>query len=446
MKKLIISAIALLLAGSMAFAQTGTQADSVKHSLNVGLHFLTHGEICAGGLPRASLSTEGRSAFIMGRVRVLADYQYKQWFQTHLTLQNNAVWGMNGNLSVGLYEGWVKATAPFGLFAQVGRIALSYDDERIIGTNDFANASRSHDALRVGYEGYGHKVHAILSFNQNGGNVYYGTYYVGGAQPYKSMQTLWYHYDIPVFPLGVSLLFMNMGLQAGEEGSVYNPPRTVYQQMYGGYLNYHPKYVTVEGAYYRQSGRWVGEGMGAIPIQAWMASAKASINPSSRYGFVLGYDYLSGDDYVPVIYGGKLGMVHHDVIRGFSPITGSRTKFYGLLDYFYESAYINGFTPGLQNAFIGASGKPWKGLDCGITYHYLAVATQLKDLGSTLGHSVDVQLGYTFNSFISLSVGYTYMMGTETMARLKQEGVGQHAHWGWFSLVVSPTLFSKKWK
>lgn len=452
MKKLIISTIALLLAAGMGGAQNAqaaapatAQQDSLKHYINIGLDFLTHGEICGGGLPRASLSTEGKSAFIMGRVRILADYQYKQWLQTHLTIQNNAIWGMNGNLSLGLYEGWVKVTAPFGLFAQVGRIALSYDDERIIGTNDFAAASRSHDALRFGYEGHGHKAHAILAFNQNGDNVYYGTYYAGGAQPYKSMQTLWYHYDIPVFPLGVSLLFMNMGLQAGEEESVYDPPRTVYQQLYGGYLNYHPKYVTVEGAYYRQSGQHVGPTMGVLPIQAWMASAKAIISPSNRYGFVLGYDHLSGDDYVPVTYGGQLGMVRHEVIRGFTPINGSRTKFYGLLDYFYESAYINGFTPGLQNAFIGATGKPWKALDCGITYHYLAVATQLKDLSSTLGHSVDVQLGYTFNKFISLSVGYTYMMGTETMARLKQEGVGQHAHWGWFSLVVSPTIFSRKW-
>ena len=445
MKKLIIGAIALLLLSGVIQAQTPTQKDTSKHFINIGLNVLTHGEICGGGLPRASQSKEGRSAFIMGRVRILADYQYKQWFQTHLVIQNSAIWGMSGNLSLGLYEGWVKVKAPFGLFAQVGRIALSYDDERIIGTNDFANASRSHDALRVGYEGYGHKVHAILSYNQNGGNVYYGTYYIDGAQPYKNMQTLWYHYDIPVFPLGVSLLFMNMGLQAGEEEDKSNLPRTVYQQMYGGYLNYHPKYVTVEGAYYRQAGQYVSNSMHTLPIDAWMASGKVSVNPSNRYGFVLGYDHLSGDSYVPVIYGGKLGMVRHDVIRGFSPINGSRTKFYGLLDYFYESAYINGFTPGLQNAFVGASGNPWKGLDCGVTYHYLAVATQLSGLSSTLGHSIDVQLGYTFNKFISLTLGYSFMMGTETMARLKQEGVSQNAHWGWFSLVVSPTLFSKKW-
>ena len=35
-------------------------------------------------------------------------------------------------------------------------------------------------------------------FNING-----GTYFSGGIQPYKSMAALWYHYDVPAFPLGV---------------------------------------------------------------------------------------------------------------------------------------------------------------------------------------------------------------------------------------------------
>jgi hypothetical protein len=46
---------------------------------------------------------------------------------------------------------------------------------------------------------------------------------------------------------------------------------------------------------------------------------------------------------------------------------------------------------------------------------------------------------------ISLTVGYTQMIGTETMAILKREGVSKRANWGWFSLVVSPTLFFGKW-
>ena len=444
MKRLLIPALvaSMLLWGPVPVK---AQTDSLKHQLTIGLNFLTHGEICGGGLPRASQSMENRSAFILGRTRMVADYLQDGWLQSHLVVQNSAIWGSKGNLAVNLYEGWVKATAPFGLFAQVGRIALSYDDERIIGPNDFANASRSHDALRVGYEGHGHKLHAIVAYNQNGDNVYYGTYYAGGAQPYKNMQTVWYHYDIPGFPLGASLLFMNMGLQAGVEGNADNAPHVEYQQMYGGHLNFHPKYVSLEASAYRQSGKHVNDYMQAASIRAWMASAKVTVKPSDRYGFLLGYDYLSGDDYVPVTYGGPLGLPRHEVLRGFTPINGSRTKFYGLLDYFYQSAYVNGFTPGLQNAFLGAFGKPWEALSCSATYHYLAVATHLNDLSSTLGHSIELQLSYAFTKDISLTVGYTQMMGTDTMALLKKEGEGKTARWGWFSLVVSPTLLSRKW-
>ena len=171
----------------------------------------------------------------------------------------------------------------------------------VIGTNDFAMAALSHDVLRVGYEGYGHQVHAILGYNQSGNNVYKTTYYENGSQLYKTMQTVWYHYDVPKFPFCVSLLFMNVGMQAGEKGNKDNPPSTEYQQMYGGYVNFHPKYLTLEGAYYRQKGKFVDPVvMQAGKIDAWMASVKATVNPSGNYGFTLGYDYLSGDDDVPV--------------------------------------------------------------------------------------------------------------------------------------------------
>lgn len=445
MKRLLILALVTAMLPSWLSVPANAQVDSLKHNLTIGLNFLTHGEICGGGLPRASQSTENRSSFILGRTRIVADYLQNGWLQSHLVVQNSAIWGAKGNQAINLYEGWVKATADFGLFAQVGRIALSYDDERIIGPNDFANASRSHDALRLGYEGHGHKLHVILAYNQNGENVYHGTYYTGGAQPYKNMQTVWYHFDVPVFPLGVSLLFMNMGLQAGVEEIAYNQPRVEYQQMYGGYLAFRPKYVTLEASCYRQSGSHVYDWMDSASIRAWMASGKVTVKPSDRYGFLAGYDYLSGDDYVPVLYGGPFGLPRHEIVRGFTPINGSRTQFYGLLDYFYQSAYVNSFTPGLQNAFVGVFGKPWAPLSCSATYHYLSVATRLNELGSTLGHSVELQLSYAFTKDISFSVGYTQMIGTETMAMLKREGVGKQAHWGWFSLVISPTLFSKKW-
>lgn len=360
---------------------------------------------------------------------------------------------MSGNQIVNLYEGWVKMTAKNGLFAQAGRVELAYDDERIIGPNDFATAALSHDVVRAGYEGHGHKAHAIFAYNQNGNNVYNGTYYDNGAQEYKTMQTVWYHYDVPKFPLGASLLFMNFGLQAGRYKEVNdkkvedenNPPRTVNQQMWGGYLNFHPKYLTLEGSYYRQTGKVVNKEKNSKPIKAWMASVKATVKPADMYGFELGYDYLSGDDYVPVAYGGPFVMVNHPEIKGFTPLYGSRTKFYGIMDYFYQSAYTNGFTPGLQNAFLGVFGNPIGKLNCSATYHYLAVANKLDKFNRTLGHSIELQASYQFSKDITLLAGYTQMFGTETMACLKQDGSSKSARWGWFTLAVSPNLFTAKW-
>ena len=438
--------IVLLATSQCLFAQTDT---AKVNTLNVGLNFLTHGEICAGGLPRTDNGTtppDDRSQFLLGRARINVDYE-RPGLQAHAVIQNKAVWGTSGNTALKLYEGWVKMTSRNGLFAQLGRVALSYDDERIIGPNDFAMAALSHDVLRAGYEGHGHQLHAIFAYNQNAENVYNNTYYDSdaGAQYYKTMQTVWYHYDVPNFPLGASLLFMNVGLQAGEQGSELRPPSTEYQQMWGGYVNFHPEHLTIEASYYRQTGNLVNNIREYLPIKAWMASVQASYKPSDRYGVKAGYDYLSGDDYMPVTYGGTFGMVQHDMLKGFAPLFGSRSKFYGILDYFYESAYINGFTPGLQNAFVGGFGNPTDKLKCSLDYHYLAVATDLEDLNRTLGHSIDLQATYEFTKDFSLTAGYTFMIGTETMNRLKQGNSSKYARWGWFSLVISPSIFTTKW-
>jgi len=433
----------LLLAATSCWAQT----DSTKvNMLKIGMELMTHGEICAGGLPRTDdgmAPPDDHSNFLLGRARINVDYE-RPGLQAHAVIQNKAVWGTSGSTALKLYEGWAKLTARNGLFAQLGRVALSYDDERIIGPNDFAMMALSHDVLRVGYEGHGHKAHAILAYNQNVENVYTSTYFINGDQLYKTMQTLWYHYDVPKYPLGASLLFMNIGMQAGIPDNKDNAPRTEYQQMWGGYINYHPKYLTLEGSYYRQTGQIVNEYMQNGKIKAWMASVLATINPSDKYGFKLGYDHLSGDDYVPVTYGG-FGMVHHDVEKGFNPLFGSKSKFYGIMDYFYESAYSHGFTPGLQNAFVGVFGNPTDKLTCGVDYHYMAVATDLDGLNRTLGHSIELQASYRFTKDISLMAGYTFMIGTDTMERLKQGESSKYARWGWFSLVISPSLFTTKW-
>ncbi len=474
--------ICFLLMPMFVFAQTAATSDTIVSSspaqeiavdkpklnnFNLNLNLLARGEIRDGGFPNdpnAENPTD-RSAFVFGRGRLTLGYNRQRaadcerpLFETKISLQYVGVWGQESTNTFNLYEAWARLNSKQGLFLQFGRLALAYDDERVVGPNDWTMAGNTHDALRLGYEGRGHKLHILGAYNQNLANMNAGTtFFSHGDIPYKTMQMLWYHYDLPVFPLSFSALGMNIGMQGGEKGV---DEHMEWQQMLGGYLKlgsdspmqypYTPDNAPefswmIEGSYYHQLGRNEYH----AKINAFMASAKATIKPSHLYGFELGYDYLSGDDYVAVLFPNTIGLPYHAVIKGFNPVFGSHHKFYGAMDFFYVSTFVNDFSPGLQNAYFGAFVNPVKGLNIKTSYHYMAVTTDLNDrngpLNKTLGHMAEVELSYQIIKEVKLSAGFTYMGGTETMARLKRASSDGRMYWGWFSIVATPTLVKVKW-
>ena len=217
---------ALALPALLATGQPVSDSIPVQpNQLTVDVQFLGRGESRYGGLPVVPKDEQGdeigdkvpKSNFVLSRTRLPINFK-RDWLEVRVTPQHSGVWGQAGKGAFNLYESWAKLNTRFGMFAQVGRVALNYDDERIIGSDDWAMASSSHDVLRLGYEGHGRKAHVILDYNQNADVMNSGgSYYAGGAQPYKTMHTLWYHYDFPRTPLGASLLFMNIGMQSTVE-------------------------------------------------------------------------------------------------------------------------------------------------------------------------------------------------------------------------------------
>lgn len=427
----------------LALGVVGGQAAEPDTVFSADLQLLTRGEIRNGGITSSSKknTSEDQAAFVLDRERIVLDYQ-RDWLEAKATIQHVGTWGHEGAANISIFEAWGKLQTKNGFWGQIGRLALRYDDERIIGSDDWVMASMTHDALRLGYEGHGHKVHALLAYNQNIRAVEEpGSYYTGGSSPYKTMQTFWYHYDVPKIPLGVSLLMMNVGMQAGQEGAQNeNVPRTEWQHLYGAYAKFAPKHFSLEGSYYRQG----GHDENSAKMDAWMAAVKAEWQPCPTWSVQAGYDYLSGDDYVVVLKPGAIGMPYHKVNKGFNPIYGSHHKFYGAMDFFYLSAYVNGFTPGLQNAYIGGTYQPFKKLILKALYHYLAVGTKLENLNMTLGHEIELETSYELTKDVSLSAGFSYMTGTETMERLKRASGDGSLRWAWFSLNISPHLFSVK--
>ena len=161
-------------------------------------------------------------------------------------------------------------------------------------------------------------------------------------------------------------------------------------------------------------------------------------------GAVVGYDYLSGDDYPYVRPKGLIGMAHHEKIKYFNPVYGSHHKFYGMMDFFYVQAFSDSFSPGLQNLYAGASYSPLKGLNLRAAYHYLATTTNLRNAGRTLGHDIDIEASYRIIKDVNLALGFSFMAGTETMEKLKRADTDSNMKWAWFSLVVSPHILSFK--
>ena len=403
----------------------------------------TRWELRIGGFdPKTEEENEGKAHFIMGQYRLNFGYKRDDWLEIRLSPQFSGVWGQAGG-TLSLSEGWLCMRHKSGIFGKIGRQVFEYDDERILGYDDWSMTAPTHDALKFGYEGFGHKVHVLLAYNQNPENIDVGTtYYADGLQPYKTMQTLWYHYETPKSVFGFSVLGMNIGVQSQKYDE---PKKTFYQQLFGTYLVAKPSIVCMEGSFYYQMGK---EEHG-MKLNAFMGSAKLTVTPSEIYNLYTGYDYLSGDNF-PVTVNGGFGLIYHKEARGFTPLFGSHHEFYGAMEFFYMNSYVHNFSPGLQNLYVGGNVSPVQGLNINAAYHFYAISADLTygrngKLKKALGHEAELNISYTFAKFVKVSAGYTFMYGTKTMEILQRVSEKRQLHWAWAMLTVNPTIFTTTW-
>lgn len=428
----MIRKLLITLAGICCVLLCAAQTDSLSvrtRHFSANAKIWTRGEVRDGALPAEN--GDDYAVFLMGNSVLQLDYT-SPWLDVRLSPKYFGVWGSNANGALAIDEAWISLHSHKGLFARLGRQKLSYDDQRIIGADDWTMAPLTHDVLKAGFEGGKHKLHLLLAFNQNNENLNGGTFYIDGGQVYKTMQTLWYHVD-PLPWLGASLIGMNMGMQSlATKTNVTN-----YQQIFGGFLDFHPHNFSLQMSYYHQS----GHDEYAMPIYAWMASAESVWNLSPHFSLQGGYFYMSGDPYYFVTEPGAIGLTRKTEVRAFNPIFGSHHKFYGAMDFFYVTTYYGGNSPGLQDLHFGAQWNPSKKWEVKGVYHYLATCVAVKDAKKTLGHEFEFSLDWQIAPDVKLQAGYTFMGGTDTMVKLKRTSDQNHLNWGWLMLTVTPEFF-----
>lgn len=408
--------------------------DSTKmHVFTLSANLMTRGEYIRGALPN---DTTTFAAFVKERTRLHLHYQQPH-LEIQITAQHAGVWGTTNGGTFSLREAWAKADVK-GFFAQLGRQTLSYDDERVIGLDDWSMTGSYHDALKLGYEGFGHKIHLIGAYCQNNENTNGGTAYFGGVQVYKNMEALWYHYDFKRW-FSASLLFVNTGMQSALEST---PDTTFYQQMIGAYWRFHYDGVPnwwfdLDASFYYQFGKTEHN----LPLHAWMAAVEAKAQANRWVRFNTGYFHLSGDENYTVPPPGAMGMQLHSRDHSFNLLYASHHQFYGAMDFFYLQSFYGGYSPGMQDWHIGGTFTYEDKFDFTATYHNLATSVQVKRAPNMmLGHELELTAKYRPLKWLTLTAGYTFMQGTKTMEIVKRSSDRNQSHWAYLMVVVDPTF------
>lgn len=433
MKKQLLLRIAFCMASTGIAGAQATDTANPSHSFSIGAQIRPRAEYRNGVLFPRPAGAEA-TAFINNRARMWMAFE-RDRLSLYLSAQHVGVWGQDPQIDKNgrfiLHEAWAKLDFGSGFYAKLGRQSLVYDDERILGALDWNVAGRYHDALKLGYGDAKNKLDLILAFNQNDEKTIGGTYYAPGAQPYKNMQTLWYqHLCSPAFR--ASFLFMNLGLEGGDAET--RRAHTRYMQTAGTNLIYAASGLSVGGTFYYQ----FGQTKTGRDISAFLGAVNAAYQLDRRWKIGIGSDYLSGAD------GKGTGKY-----KAFDPLYGTHHKFYGAMDYFYASSFINGLNPGLWDNQLTVAFKPSKPVNLMLAYHYFATTTDVyqdaKELSRSLGSELDFQVDWVIMKDVKLSAGYSTMFGTNTMKAVKGGNPSHWQDWGWLSLNINPTVFMAKW-
>lgn len=434
MKKRAIVFSGLLLVSSMWMMADENEASKEKeNTFSMSAQIRPRAEYRNGVLnPR--LEGQEPAGFINNRARLSLNYE-RENLSVAFSAQHVGVWGQDPQIDKNgrfiLNEAWAQLDFGYGLFAKLGRQSLIYDDERILGGLDWNIAGRYHDALKLGYEDKLNKLHLILAFNQNGETPIGGTYYAPGAQPYKNMQTLWYQH-ICSKAFKASFLFMNLGLEGGKD----NHSDTQFMQTLGTNLYYQPGNFTLGGTFYYQFGKNINK----QDVSAYLWALNAAYKINRQWSIALGSDYLSGMDNTDG---------PDAKYTAFDPLYGTHHKFYGAMDYYYATPFLEGFNPGLWDNQVKLAFKPSRKVDLSATYHYFLTTSDVtidhKDLDHGLGSEIDLQIDWQIMKDVKLSAGYSTMLGTSTMEAVKGGSSDSWQDWGWLSININPRIFIARW-
>ncbi|MEO9571819.1 MAG: alginate export family protein [Polaribacter sp.] len=373
---------------------------------------------------------------ISTRARLNAGYTTDA-YKVFISLQDVMVWGENrqilpydANNSFAVFQAWAELKLGENTTTKLGRQALVYDDQRILGGLDWAQQGRNHDAALIKYKKDNFMLDVALAFNQDYSNptgfISSGTAYnTTGLFSYKTMQMLYMKKKWD--KMTGSLLLLNNGFQEFDAASAADGVSNL--QTLGTHLTYKEGAFGLAANAYLQTGKR----QGAVDVKgAYLLGLDATYKASPKVGLGLGLEMISGNDGAA----GETG--------AFFPLYGTNHKFNGFMDYFYVGNHANSI--GLVDLHLSANFKLSKSSSLMVKALNFRGEQALASGEKSLGTEIDLVYKKAFKGY-ALVLGYSQMFASDGMYELK--GITEAAaagtqNWAWAMLVIKPKFLSRK--
>jgi len=374
------------------------------------------------------------------RSRLKLDYTSEK-YMVGLVLQDIRVWGNTSQLNrvdglTSVHEAWGAVLFNKNLSLKLGRQELIYDDHRIFGNVGWAQQARSHDLAKFRYNDSTTTIDFGLAFNQDAAQLTTNVYTV--PNNYKTLQYLWFHKNMKEF--GASILILNNGLQYSKTDTVGITEYNVnFSQVAGTHLTYKKNKLNVAGAFYYQ----LGTDGNDKDINAYDAKGEVNYSVTEKFTLGAGYELLSGTSQTDTA---------NKENNSFAPLFGTNHKFNGFMDYFYVGNHANNV--GLQDIYIKLKYKHKK-LTTGLDVHLFTTAADLLDaeelantgnykaMDAQLGSEMDATIKYNYTDGIGFQLGYSHLLGTESMEALKGGDKDEISNWAYLMITIKPVFLKQ---
>ncbi len=379
------------------------------------------------GYKRPPDSTTTPAMLISQRTRLSFSYNWS-FLKTKITAQDVRLWGeeklKSDNASLGIYEAWAELRIIDSLSIKIGRQELGYDNQRLFNNNNWNQIGQVHDLLLFKYWKKGWKADLGAAFNQNKDTLW-GTNYSGTSIKgnYKTLSFLRLSKQTKYFEI--------MAIAIGDGFQKEGTQNTLYVRgTYGGSFRFNSKYVSPFVCGYYQNGRDV---KGTV-ISAYYLNAEVITKPFQFIKAIVGCEFFSGNNTADTI---------DKVFRTFVPLYGSNHSFNGNIDYITDIPKHTG-NSGLIDSYLKLTFILFEKINLMLDYHYFSLLNKYYTKGKTLsrnfGHEIDFSCKIDFVKEVSLQLGYSAMLGSETMSSIIGGENNKIGQWAWCMLTIKPTL------